>query len=96
VPEPLGTDALDPRGATGSLPDGTEDVSANESAVLPVEDEARSPSFETWDRICKLYGWPQTFVDVSRALDPFKVPAERSRKYWPPSSSGKDEVNHPG
>jgi DNA-binding XRE family transcriptional regulator len=22
----------------------------------------RSPSFETWDRICKLYGWPQTFV----------------------------------
>jgi predicted transcriptional regulator len=22
----------------------------------------RSPNFETWDRICKLYGWPQTFV----------------------------------
>jgi transcriptional regulator with XRE-family HTH domain len=22
----------------------------------------RSPDFETWDRICKLYGWPQTFV----------------------------------
>jgi hypothetical protein len=21
-----------------------------------------SPDFETWDRICKLYGWPQTFV----------------------------------
>jgi transcriptional regulator with XRE-family HTH domain len=20
------------------------------------------PNFETWDRICKLYGWPQTFV----------------------------------
>ena len=19
------------------------------------------PNFETWDRICKLYGWPQTF-----------------------------------
>jgi hypothetical protein len=19
--------------------------------------------FDTWDRICKLYGWPQTFVD---------------------------------
>jgi DNA-binding XRE family transcriptional regulator len=27
-----------------------------------VEAGARSPSFETWDRICKLYGWPQTFV----------------------------------
>jgi hypothetical protein len=24
----------------------------------------RSPSFETWDRICKLYGSPQTFVAV--------------------------------
>jgi predicted transcriptional regulator len=21
----------------------------------------RSPTFETWDRICKLCGWPQTF-----------------------------------
>ena len=20
-----------------------------------------SPNFETWDRICKLFGWPQTF-----------------------------------
>jgi predicted transcriptional regulator len=20
------------------------------------------PDFETWDRICKLYGWPQTFL----------------------------------
>jgi predicted transcriptional regulator len=26
-----------------------------------LEAGARSPSFETWDRICKLYGWPQTF-----------------------------------
>ena len=22
----------------------------------------RRPTFEAWDRICKLYGWPQTFV----------------------------------
>ncbi len=27
-----------------------------------LEAGARAPSFETWDRICKLYGWPQTFV----------------------------------
>jgi predicted transcriptional regulator len=27
-----------------------------------LEAGARSPSFETWDRICKLYGWPQTFA----------------------------------
>ena len=23
---------------------------------------ARAPSFEKWDRICMLHGWPQTFV----------------------------------
>ena len=22
------------------------------------------PNGETWDRICNLYGWPQTFVTV--------------------------------
>jgi ribosome-binding protein aMBF1 (putative translation factor) len=27
-----------------------------------IEAGARSPTFETWDRICKLYGWPQTFT----------------------------------
>jgi transcriptional regulator with XRE-family HTH domain len=27
-----------------------------------LEAGTRSPSFETWARICKLYGWPQTFV----------------------------------
>ena len=25
-----------------------------------------SPTFETWDRICKLFGWPQTFRLVRR------------------------------
>jgi len=24
------------------------------------------PDFETWDRICELYGWPQTFVGTRR------------------------------
>jgi predicted transcriptional regulator len=27
-----------------------------------VEAGARWPSSETWHRICKLYGWPQTFT----------------------------------
>jgi DNA-binding XRE family transcriptional regulator len=27
-----------------------------------LEAGTRSPSFETWDRICKLYGWPQTLA----------------------------------
>jgi len=30
--------------------------------VPELEAGAGLPSFETWDRICKLYGWPQTFV----------------------------------
>ena len=25
----------------------------------------RSPTFETWDRMCVLYGWPQTFVGAT-------------------------------
>jgi DNA-binding XRE family transcriptional regulator len=25
----------------------------------------RSPDFATWDRICKLYGWPQMFASVT-------------------------------
>ena len=27
-----------------------------------LEAGARGPDFETWDRICKTFGWPQTFV----------------------------------
>jgi hypothetical protein len=27
-----------------------------------LEAGTRAPNFDTWDRICKLYGWPQTFV----------------------------------
>jgi predicted transcriptional regulator len=27
-----------------------------------LEAGTRFPSAETWDRICKLFGWPQTFV----------------------------------
>jgi hypothetical protein len=26
----------------------------------------RFPTSETWDRICELYGWPQTFVRAHR------------------------------
>jgi hypothetical protein len=32
--------------------------------VPELEAGAGLPSFEMWDRICKLYGWPQTFVTV--------------------------------
>ena len=28
-----------------------------------LEAGTRSPDFDTWNRICKLYGWPQTFIN---------------------------------
>jgi hypothetical protein len=31
-----------------------------------LEAGTHSPDFETWDRICKLYGWPQAFVGQVR------------------------------
>jgi hypothetical protein len=34
----------------------------------------RVPSWEVWDRICKLYGWPQTFVGTSPVSDGRKRP----------------------
>jgi predicted transcriptional regulator len=30
-----------------------------------LEDGKRMPDWETFDRICKLYGWPQTFAGKS-------------------------------
>jgi hypothetical protein len=33
-----------------------------------LEDGEVYPDFETWDRICKLYGWPQTFVPKGASL----------------------------
>jgi hypothetical protein len=29
-----------------------------------LEEASAIHDFETWDRICKLYGWPQTFLNV--------------------------------
>jgi DNA-binding XRE family transcriptional regulator len=38
-----------------------------------LEAGTRSPSFETWDRICKMFGWPQTvagaLVNPRSAID---------------------------
>ncbi len=39
-----------------------------------LEAGARSPSFETWDRICKLFGWPQTFTTSTRSLRTVRRP----------------------
>jgi hypothetical protein len=35
-----------------------------------LEAGTRWPSFDTWQRICKLYGWPQTFAtNAGRAFE---------------------------
>jgi len=31
-----------------------------------LEDGDRVPDNDVWDRMCKLYGWPQTFVGSAR------------------------------
>jgi hypothetical protein len=36
-------------------------ISPNEYRALEVGDAF--PDFDTWDQICKLYGWSQTFAD---------------------------------
>jgi DNA-binding XRE family transcriptional regulator len=37
------------------------------SAVIyrEIEDGTRTPAWETWDRICKMFRWPRTFVGAS-------------------------------
>jgi DNA-binding XRE family transcriptional regulator len=37
-------------------------VGVRQRDYLELEAGSRSPSFDTYDRICKLFGWPQTFV----------------------------------
>jgi hypothetical protein len=39
----------------------------------------RVPSWETFDRICRLFGWPQTFGFSKRASDPGPVPRRSTR-----------------
>jgi hypothetical protein len=33
-----------------------------QNAYRALEAADAFPDFDTWDRICKLYGWPRTFV----------------------------------
>jgi predicted transcriptional regulator len=33
-----------------------------------LEAGTRSPSFEVYDRVCKLFGWPQAFVGRSSSV----------------------------
>ncbi|HEX5936459.1 MAG TPA: helix-turn-helix transcriptional regulator [Actinomycetota bacterium] len=37
-------------------------LGVNVPAYRELEAGTRMPSWETWDRICNTFGWPQTFV----------------------------------
>jgi hypothetical protein len=52
------------------------DISVREYREL--EAGTRYPTFETWDRICKLYGWSQTFVGSAVGLQRWRSSAEGS------------------
>lgn len=37
-------------------------IGVSSREYLALEAGTAWPSFDTWDAICKLYGWPQSFV----------------------------------
>jgi helix-turn-helix protein len=43
-------------------------VGATVQEYRGLEAGVRFPTFETWDRICKLYGWPQMFLNGHTTL----------------------------
>ena len=54
-----------------------------------IEEGARSPAWETWDRICKAFGWQQTFVGPAsshslsgRRLTANTSDVESARRAW--------------
>jgi hypothetical protein len=49
----------------------------------------RFPDFDTWDRICKLNGWPQTFLGTSGR--PWRW---RRRDGWPRLNAGANTESH--
>jgi DNA-binding XRE family transcriptional regulator len=54
--------AEDRRRAGWSVARAARGLGVNVRTYGEIEAGERSPNFETWDRICKLYGWPQTFA----------------------------------
>lgn len=41
-----------------------------------LESGARSPNFETWDRICRTFGRPQSFVDGRKSTSAVATTSE--------------------
>lgn len=58
--------ANDRRRAGWSVARAAHELGVSIRAYREIEAGERSPSWETWDAICKLYGWPQTFVGRRR------------------------------
>jgi hypothetical protein len=52
-------------GLVGTVGQTTWRLGVSPREYPELEAGTRAPTFETWDRICKLFGWPQTFTNGS-------------------------------
>jgi DNA-binding XRE family transcriptional regulator len=51
----------DRKGASLSVEQAARRLGVSAAVYREIEAGTRSPAWETWDRICKALGWPQTF-----------------------------------
>ena len=58
--------AADRRRAGWSVARAAYELGKGIRTYREIEAGDHSPNFETWDRICKLFGWPQTFASSTR------------------------------
>ena len=60
--------AEDRRRAGWSVEQAARRLGVSIGAYRELEAGDRSPNFETWDRICRLFGWAQTFPSGAQTL----------------------------
>jgi transcriptional regulator with XRE-family HTH domain len=54
--------AEDRKRAGWSVKQAARRLGVSQSIYRELEAGTRTPAWETWDRICRVFGWPQTFV----------------------------------
>jgi len=57
--------AEDRKRAGWSVEQAARRLGVSHAVYLEIEAGTRAPQWETWDRICKTSGWPQTFAEGS-------------------------------
>jgi DNA-binding XRE family transcriptional regulator len=54
--------AEDRKRAGMSVEQATRRLGVTQAIYREIEAGTRTPAWETWDRICRTFGWPQTFI----------------------------------